>query len=213
MYMGRYKNYDVCTILPAFNQIFSIFYILEVVIFRIVPVVTISTLNVFIIVRVTEMANKSRERKATTMKVLSKNVNEERNQLLENKNGAPLTGTSDNSCNKGSSKHSKKEKRELDKSMQLTIMLILVSSCYIVCYLPVLVHFILWTLFRNKQIDLSEVAMQIGENYTRTLYIFGFAINFFLYTMSGKSFRDQLRAMIPCRLDKLASPYTQQTAM
>jgi hypothetical protein len=40
--------------------------------------------------------------------------------------------------------------------------------------------------------------MLIAGNYTRALYVLGFAINFFLYTISGRVFREQLQFIIQC---------------
>ncbi len=71
-----------------------------------------------------------------------------------------------------------------------------VSTSYILAYLPVLVHFVLWKLMRSKVLVLSDAGMEIGQKYTSTLYIAGFAINFFLYTIGGKIFRDQLRDIL-----------------
>ena len=83
-----------------------------------------------------------------------------------------------------------------DKHRQLTIMLILVSTSYILAYLPVLVHFVIWKLRRSNLVSISESVMDITQNYAKPMYIFGFAINFFLYTMSGRVFREQLVGMI-----------------
>ena len=49
---------------------------------------------------------------------------------------------------------------------------------------------------RSHLIEISDVAMLTSQNYTRTLYISGFAINFFLYTMSGRIFREQLEKIV-----------------
>ena len=87
----------------------------------------------------------------------------------------------------------KKTKQE-DKSLQLTIMLILVSSTYIIVYIPVIVVFVVF-----KVLDPASAAMTntwIAYNYTKVLYIFGFAINFLLYTVSGRVFREQLQVLL-----------------
>ena len=105
------------------------------------------------------------------------------------------------------SKNSTKKKEQQDRHMQLTVMLILVSSTYIILYIPVLVHFVLWKLKRSGILDISSKLMDILQNYTSMLFIFGFAINFFLYTMSGKVFRDQLELILcPARLKKKSNP-------
>ena len=71
-------------------------------------------------------------------------------------------------------------------------MLIVVSTSYIISYLPVLIHFVMWKFVRSGLLIIDRRPMIIMQNYTRPMYIFGFAINFFLYTMSGQVFRKQL---------------------
>lgn len=82
--------------------------------------------------------------------------------------------------------------------MQLTIMLVLVSTSHILFHLPVLIHFGLWELQRLRIIDISETGDIIAHNYVRAMYIFGVALNFFLYTMSGAVYRKQLKKLL-CR--------------
>ena len=89
-----------------------------------------------------------------------------------------------------------------DKGMQTTIMLILVSTSYILVFIPVLVHFVVLKLRRSNVVDVSYVTMLKVQNYTRTLYIAGFAINFFLYTVSGTIFRKQLKKILGCPIDR-----------
>jgi len=89
-------------------------------------------------------------------------------------------------------------KRE-DKSLQMTIMLIIVSTSYVLAYVPVLIHFVVWRLERAGIVSVSNRTMLIAQNYTRMLYVAGFAINFFLYTVSGRVFRKQLIEILSCR--------------
>lgn len=106
--------------------------------------------------------------------------------------------------NKNKNRNKKNASRD-DRSLQMTITLILVSTIYVVVFLPVLVHFLLWKLERSKVIAVSPVAMQIAQNYTRTLYVAGFAVNFFLYTISGRTFREQLKTVLCRRRTGVAS--------
>lgn len=85
-----------------------------------------------------------------------------------------------------------------DKSLQMTIMLIIVSTSYVLAYMPTLAHFFIWKLERLHVVDLSDRAVLIAQNYTRPLYVAGFAINFFLYTVSGPVFRRQLVRVVGC---------------
>ena len=171
--IGLHEEFAVCIVSLEWEVEFTVAYMVEALIFRIVPVFVIAVLNIFIIVRVTEVAQIKKRRKANQSA-----MNNAHQCATELQNGVR-----------------KKQRRE-DKSMQLTVMLILVSTSYILAYLPVLIHFVLWKLMRSDVITLSESGMEIGQKYTSTLYIAGFAINFFLYTIGGKIFRDQLRDIL-----------------
>lgn len=52
MFMGLYRDYDVCIVLLAHEATFTILYVVEALVFRVVPVFVIVVLNVFIIVKV-----------------------------------------------------------------------------------------------------------------------------------------------------------------
>ena len=162
MYMGKHWTFDVCIILPQHETIFSILYVVEALVFRIIPVLVIAVLNVFIIIKVSKVSQEKKRRKAQVKSVNNK----------------------------------KKKMNKHDKSMQLTIMLILVSSTYILAYIPELMMFVLWKLSRSQLINMSRATMDITHNYTKIFYISGFSINFFLYTMSGRIFREQLDLLL-----------------
>lgn len=163
LFIDRVYGLDVCAVTPEDEAMFTILYVVEILFFRIGPVFLIAGLNVFIIVRVSKL---TRERKR--MKEQGKSSQTAAVSALN-----------------------KKRARKEDKSMQLTIMLILVSTSYILVYLPVLCHYVIWRLARSL-ITVPHDALQIAQVYTSILYIFGFSINFFLYTMSGRVFREQL---------------------
>jgi hypothetical protein len=180
MFIGRLEGYDYCTVLIEKEAEFTILYIVEAMLFRVVPVFVIAVLNVFIIVKVTKVSRDKQRR------------------------------------SQGKSAQQRRRSVKEDKHRQLTIMLILVSSSYIIAYLPVLVHFVMWKLRRSQMVTVSERALDITQNYAKPMYIFGFAINFFLYTMSGRVFREQLILML-CGKKRLrcamAEPTTENTAL
>ena len=80
-----------------------------------------------------------------------------------------------------------------ESSTHITIILILISTSYIVLYLPLSIHFILLKLAYNDTISISFETLLVAENCTRLLYICAFAINFYLYSVGSKLFRQQLR--------------------
>ncbi|KAK2179160.1 hypothetical protein NP493_509g02003 [Ridgeia piscesae] len=169
MYIGLFNNYNVCTVLDGFETVFTALYIVEALVFRVIPVFVIALLNGMIIVRVTKLRRRKRKRNASM---------------------TPASQTGGHSNNRN------QRTRKADKSMQLTIILVLVSTSYILVFIPVLVHFVLWKMRVSNWVDISDLAMLTSQNYTRTLYISGFAINFFLYTMSGRIFREQLEKIV-----------------
>lgn len=79
---------------------------------------------------------------------------------------------------------------------QMTITLILVSTTYILLHIPVLVHFVITKFVRSGYLDISRRTIFISQNYSRSLYIAAFAVNFFLYTVRGRVFRDQLHSLL-----------------
>jgi len=92
-------------------------------------------------------------------------------------------------------------KRE-DRSLQTTVMLITVSTSYVLAYLPVLFHFAVSFILLKLHRSLDERDARstlIAGNYTKLLYVGGVAVNFFLYTVSGRVFRTELIKLLSCR--------------
>ncbi len=180
--VGLYESYLVCIVLLEYENVFSVLYLIEAVVYRIVPVLLIAVFNAFIIYRVVAVSRvRRRNRRRATC---ANNNNATGAGQGAGGGGRPLTGGGGAAVRKD------------DRNRQLTIMLILVSTSYILTYLPVLIHYILWKLQRMKTVTLSNNGMLIAQNYSKTLYIAGFAINFLLYTVSGKVFRKQLIFML-----------------
>jgi hypothetical protein len=183
LFMGLYTDdsghvFEFCSIKSRdYETRFMIMYLIEASLFRIIPVITIAILNVFIIVRVTNVSREHQKRKAA------------------------------------SGKHNKRTRKD-EKNLQLTIMLILVSTSYVVLYTPVLAHFVIDYLKRIDVTAVNSAAVLMAGNYTRALYVFGFAINFFLYTISGRVFREQLQQILQCGRgrDNGRNGYTKSTA-
>ena len=85
------------------------------------------------------------------------------------------------------------ELKRKEQNRQLTIVLILISLSYIVLYFPLMVK-----RFLKDFTSALRDPTGIVEICTDTLYISGFAINFYLYSMESKLFRDELKKMF-CR--------------
>lgn len=192
--MGRLPQYNVCTVLQEHTVSFTAFYIAEFGVFRVVPVVAIAVLNVFIIVKVSAVTRRKRRRASRASSLLPSSI------------GHDAVG--------GASRKSNKAKK-IDRALQLTVMLILVSSSYVILFLPLFVYFVLSSVQRAElALTSSEDVLSAVQYYTSTLYISGFAVNFFLYTVSGSVFRDQLKRVVRCGLAtgrKASLPETAST--
>jgi hypothetical protein len=76
-------------------------------------------------------------------------------------------------------------------------VLILVSSTHILCNVPAIVNVVLLCLMDSDLISVNwRDQLVTFNNYAGLLYIAGYAINFFLYTISGRVYRDQLLAIV-----------------
>jgi len=179
LFIGIWVDYSVCAILQKHEAAFYVLYVVEMFIFRLVPVAIIATINAFIICRVTSLARTKRQW---------------------------MTGTGHGSHSSAaaeprerdhqSSQPSARKTHAEDRNLQLTIILILVSSSYVLAYIPVLLHFVMRKIQLSGLIPVSRKALTIVGNYSKALYVAGFAINFFLYTVSGRVFRDQLKKIV-----------------
>jgi len=183
MFIGMWHDYNICAILREHEAILYVCYVVEMFIFRLVPVAIIATINAFIIYRVTSLARTKRQwmssgaaghGRSSTTAAASPAV-DRRQQTSQ----APTRKT-----------HAE------DRNLQLTIILILVSSSYVLAYIPVLLHFVMRKIHLWGLIYVSGNALTIVGYYSKALYVAGFAINFFLYTVSGRVFRDQLRKIV-----------------
>ena len=152
--LGLHEFFPVCMVKLDYEDMYSLLYLFEVIVYRIIPVILIGIFNLFIIIRV----------------VTSPRIR---------------TGSHLNEA-------------ETERNRQLTITLILVSSVYVITYIPVLIHHWIWKLVRLGKIDLDIRDLNIVQNFANSLYIFGFASNFFLYNLSNKSFRKQLSNISGC---------------
>ena len=145
MYIGRVHNLDVCAVLTEYETEFMALYIVEALIFRVIPVFVIALLNGMIIVRVTKLRRRKRKR-----------------------NASMTTSSQAGKATSGQNNNRKQRSRKADKSMQLTIILVLVSTSYIIVFIPVLVHFVLWKL---KSYVLSILYYTLSYILPITVYI------------------------------------------
>lgn len=217
--IGIIDDYHVCSVRVEHEDVFSILYVVEMAMFRVVPVIVIAVLNIFIIVRVTRLTQAKWKRRKLS---LAKAAAASSSVAVDQDGGHPHRGGSIAGTALHHHHHltikKKRSMRKHEQNVQLTIILILVSTSYVLLYIPALIHFVLYKLILSGFIDVDRTDFQIFGNYSRSLYVSGFAINFFLYTVSGRVFRDQLKALL-CHRRPLnrqgtrTTPWTQTTTL
>ena len=80
---------------------------------------------------------------------------------------------------------------------QLTIMLLLVTTLFLILLCPTYFRFI-YLVFAKRDTPLEYAKSMLIFQITAKLYITNSGINFFLYCLSGKKFRDDLKETISC---------------
>ena len=83
---------------------------------------------------------------------------------------------------------------------QLTIMLLLISTLFLILLLPAFIRFIYFSLVERDTPSKYASAILFFQ-ITQKLYTTNNAINFFLYCISGKKFQDDLQEMFCCNLN------------
>ena len=179
-----------CTISVEHKHLFSNFYLAEISLCRIIPVFLITGFNASIILKLIQQpATISRRRRHVSTQI-----------ALNSRHSAVIVELVEAS-----------RTTRTDRNQQVTVMLVIVSTSYILTYIPVLVHFILNKFDRALAIDGETLG--IAAHITRGLYVLGFVINFFLYTVSGKVFREQLVLILCgcCSKNRTAVKQTSHT--
>lgn len=168
-------------------------YLAEMITLRVLPVVAIALLNALIVSRVTRITrDRKRRRRHIPLQVVDTGAT--------TPHLSPPTVNANGSVDGRPSVPSRCARRvSLDeRNLQLTIILILVSTTYILFYLPILVHFVIFKMKRSGIVDVGFTFLDVFGNYAKALHVAGFAINFLLYTVSGRVFREQLVTLL-CR--------------
>ena len=89
----------------------------------------------------------------------------------------------------------KRESKMKNAENQLTIMLLLISTLFLILLLPTFIRFIYFSLVeRNTPSKYASSVLFFQITYK--LYTTNNGINFFLYCISGKKFRDDLKEML-----------------
>ena len=122
--MDYYASYGVCLVTRGEERLFGILYLIESAVFRIAPVLLIACFNVCIVYKIAHMANIQR-RLSTASGLLPSGG-----------------GYGDGHAPSRRASISATAYYREDRNRQITIMLLVMSSMYVVFFLPVLVHFL-----------------------------------------------------------------------
>ena len=80
---------------------------------------------------------------------------------------------------------------------QLTIMLLLVATLFLILLFPAYFRFI-YTVFAERDTPSQYARVLLVFQITGKLYTTNSGINFFLYCLSGKKFRNDLKEILSC---------------
>jgi len=142
---------DVCTVVLEWEGSFMVMYVIELLLFRIIPVVAIAVLNVSIVVRVSKIRSMKMLRAPKAMtEVELKDSGGRRCEKLNTHGERRETGERPNPASSGTP-------ASAPPGSQMTLMLTVVSTCHVIVCLPVLIHFVLWRLHRAEFIYLSPL--------------------------------------------------------
>jgi len=188
-------------------QVFAAMYLAEMITLRVVPVVAIALLNALIVSRVTRITRDRKRRRRRHVPLLTVDPGTATRHLSPGAVAIDTTAINIQSSRASLSCDSVRRASLDERNLQLTIILILVSSTYVLFYLPVLVHFVVFKMMRSGIVRIGLPVLDVFGNYAKALHVAGFAINFLLYTVSGRVFREQLVALMRrCRCPPLVPP-------
>ena len=88
------------------------------------------------------------------------------------------------------------QEKNKNTEVQLTIMLILVSSVFIILLLPFEMREIYYTIFSKAETAKQYAIFIFVFDVTYELYNANYGINFYLYFVSGTKFRRDLLALL-----------------
>ena len=80
---------------------------------------------------------------------------------------------------------------------QLTIMLLVITTLFLILLLPTYVRFI-YTAFVSSDTPTKFATSIFISEISYKLYVTNHGINFFLYCVSGKKFRSDLKQIVCC---------------
>ena len=195
--IGRPMQLDVCTVLPERERGFFIAYLCEMVIFRILPVVGIAASNIAISIQSFQRRSFRKQSKVSSKKSNATNLEVRSDPQYIGINS--ITADSRYKLKQADSSNSTENKsNKRERKMNIAIILFCISTTYVLCFIPLLLHFMLSGLTRMELLSLADGTLDIMQMVSTVLYITGFSLNIFLYTLASPLFRARLLRIFTC---------------
>lgn len=166
------KYSKICSYSPTGEKWFDVLYMTEFTVFRILPTFAIAILNVLVILN---LWKRSKRKKAAKYHLVAARSNIDESVTVNSRTSAP--------------------KHNDDHHSSISVTLLLISTFYVMCYLPIILCYILVKLTKKEYVDISHSTLHIFRAYSRLLYIFGYAMNFIIFVLSGRLFRAELKKL------------------
>ena len=128
--------------------------------------------------------------------------------LFGNNDTITTTDCSTNKINKAM--ETKQQNRFKNVERQLTIMLLLVTTLFLILLIPTYIRFI-YTSFVKGTTPSRFAGHELFTRVSHNLYITNSCINFFLYCISGKKFRNDLRDILCSNRNSMLSSSNKRT--
>ena len=100
-------------------------------------------------------------------------------------------------CDSGNRAAQKRQKTMKNTEMQLTFMLLLVTTLFLILMIPTYIRF-LYTAFTTRDTPVKYASLMFFYHLSHKLYHTNSGINFFLYCISGRKFRNDLKELFCC---------------
>lgn len=94
--------------------------------------------------------------------------------------------------------------QKLKESDRATIILLLISICFVLLNLPYIISWLVFYVpYQNGKLADSEILSRFSfVQLAEVLHVSNFCVNFFMYYLASKAFRDKfcskMRSLVPC---------------
>lgn len=195
LFMEYNKEKEICTVSEKYILPFTYLYITETTLYRIIPTYLVAIFNTAIIKKIWQLSSIQKTgsiRSTASSFAFSQGNNNNSSNINFYENSTELTVTKP----AAEDTISARVKFDKENSTKISLMLVIISTFYLLCYQPVLICYILMKISGHGYSDIPRNTLLIFKNYSRVLYILGRSVNFFFYTLASKEFRKELKVLL-----------------